>query len=150
MTWRWWTPLAPSCPRSTLPALPFWMVALLGRVIRVVGPCLSSLWMLLASPFFLRNLLIVTVHLKHRVVTAKSLLRECVWFCFLFQIGIKLLRNIMLCEYPLAHTFYLMLFGSVDEACLNQLHWLQRRDYSSFISWSSSEISRFSLLNWGW
>ena len=52
LVWWWWTPLAFSYLWSSLSDLQFWMIALLGRVILVVGSCYSSLWIFLATPFW--------------------------------------------------------------------------------------------------
>ena len=52
LVWWRWTPLAFSCLGSSLFLLHFKMMALLGRVVLVVGPRFSSLWIVHANPFW--------------------------------------------------------------------------------------------------
>ena len=50
IVWSWWT-LTFSCLGSSLSVRRLQTIALLGRVILVVGSCFSSLWISLSNPF---------------------------------------------------------------------------------------------------
>ena len=55
LVWWWWNLLAFSCFSSlgsSLYVILFWMIALLGSVVLVVGPGFSFLWILVANPYW--------------------------------------------------------------------------------------------------